>query len=1072
MSGRREERRQAAGLAARLRHVVAGEVDDDTRRRAEYSTDASNYRVVPEVVVFPAAADDVLATLETARSSGVAVTARGGGTSVAGNAIGPGVVLDFSRHLGRMLSLDADAGTATVEPGMILADLQRAAAPHGLRFGPDPSTHSRATLAGMIGNNACGPHAVAYGRTADNVRSLDVVDGTGRRFTAAADVDAVPGLRELVGSRLDVLRTELGRFPRQVSGYSLEHLLPERGHSLAKALVGTEGTVAITLAATVDLVPITPARVLVVLGYPTMPDAADAVPRLLAHCPLAVEGLDARLIDVVRRHRGAAAVPALPRGGGWLMVEVGGADTAAAEASVRALLADAEAVDAVVLPAGAQAAAMWRIREDGAGLAGRTPGGRQAWPGWEDAAVPPERLGAYLREFESLMDSYGVEGLPYGHFGDGCVHVRLGIPLERDGSVLRAFVTDAARLTAAHGGSFSGEHGDGRARGELLPLMYSQRVMDVFAGFKALLDPDDVLNPGIVVRPRAVDADLRRPRALPLLAADGFAFAADDGDLTRAVHRCVGVGRCRADDSAAGGFMCPSFLATRDEKDSTRGRARVLQDLARGSLISGGWAAEEVHESLDLCLSCKACASDCPAEVDMARYKSEVLHRRYAGRLRPASHYSLGRLPLWLSILHRLGRIGPTLVNAVFAAGPLRRLLLAPAGVDSRRRVPRLAAVPFRRWWQRRYSRPTLDFGGAATEAALGRVAVERPALGERPPLGEGPTGTGSTGAEATGVKSTGPGPAATKSAGAGRATGGPSTPRDAEVIPGDAEVIPGDAGLDGSPPAADGTEETARSAARTGRRRDSVDLTEHDARPPVVLWVDTFTDGFDPAIARAAVDVLGRAGLRVIVPARQACCGLTWISTGQLPAARRRLRELLSILGPYAAHGVPVVGLEPSCLAVLRSDLIELLPDDPRAHQVARAATSLAELLTERSTSATPWRPPDLTGVTVLAQPHCHQHAVYGYETDLALLAAAGARTTRLAGCCGLAGNFGMERGHHDVSVAVAENALLPALREHTEDVVFLADGFSCRTQAEQLAGVRGVHLAQLLARGVDDRA
>ncbi|AOS64141.1 FAD-binding and (Fe-S)-binding domain-containing protein [Actinoalloteichus hymeniacidonis] len=940
----------AADLAARLRRAVAGEVSDDSRRRAEYSTDASNYRVVPEVVVLPRTAEDVQAVLAIAKADAVSVTCRGGGTSIAGNAVGPGIVLDFSRHLNRIRELDPVAGIAVVEPGVLLGDLQRAAAPHGLRFGPDPSSQARATLAGMIGNNACGPHAVAYGRTADNVRSMTVLDGTGRRFTAADDLSVLPGLDALVRARLGVLRTELGRFSRQVSGYSLEHLLPERGHRLARALVGTEGTVAVTLDATVDLVQISPARVLVVLGYATMPDAADAVPRLLGHGPLAVEGLDARMVDAVRSHRGV--VPELPSGTGWLMVEVGGVDDGAALESARAVVADAEALDAVVLPAGPQATAMWRIREDGAGLAGRSPRGEQSWPGWEDAAVPPERLGPYLREFDALLDSYGFDGLPYGHFGDGCVHVRIDFPLNHDGSAFRAFLFDAARLVAAHGGSFSGEHGDGRARSELLPLMYSKEAIETFEAFKALLDPDDLLNPGVLVRPRAIDADLRRPQALPLLADGGFSFPHDGGDLTRAVHRCVGLGKCRADNSAAGGFMCPSFLATRDEKDSTRGRARVLQDMANGTLVTGGWSAPEVHESLDLCLSCKACANDCPAGVDMAQYKAEVLHRTYAGRRRPMAHYSLGRLPQWVSLLHRLGRLGPAVANAVLGLRALARPLLAIAGVDRRRRAPRLAGVPFSRWWRRSESAVRRRSGGAIS-----------------------------------------------------------------------------------------------------------------DDRPPVVLWADSFTDGFSPEAAQAAVRVLADAGYRVIVPERQACCGLTWISTGQLDGARRRLGTLLDVLGPYAAEGIPIVGLEPSCLAVLRSDLTELLPEDSRTPQVARAAVTLAELLTTRLAEDRPWRLPDLTGVTVLAQPHCHQHAVIGYDKDLALLAAAGAKATGLAGCCGLAGNFGMERGHYEVSVAVAENTLLPALRDRAPDVVFLADGFSCRTQAEQLAEVRGVHLAELLA-------
>ncbi|TDQ54226.1 FAD-binding and (Fe-S)-binding domain-containing protein [Actinorugispora endophytica] len=936
---------EASALAARLRGRVGGEVSDSARRRAEYSTDASNYRVVPDVVVFPRDNDDVLAALDIARGEGAALTCRGGGTSVAGNAIGPGIVLDFSRHMNRIVSLDPGARSAVVQPGVVLADLQRAAAPHGLRFGPDPSTQARATLGGMIGNNACGPHAVAYGRTSDNVRSLTAVDGTGRRFTAGTGLEAVPGLGELVDANLAVLRTELGRFPRQVSGYSLEHLLPENGRSLARALVGSEGTVAVTLDATVRLVETAPARVLVVLGYPGMADAADAVPRLLGHRPLAVEGLDARLVDVVRRHRGEHGVPDLPRGGGWLMVEVGGESAGAALEAAGALAADAGALGRVVLPAGAEATAMWRIREDGAGLAGRTPAGNQAWPGWEDAAVPPERLGGYLREFESLMARHGVDGLPYGHFGDGCVHVRVDVPLERDGSALRSFLRDAAALVVAHGGSLSGEHGDGRARGELLPLMYSRRAIDVFGAFKALFDPEGVLNPGVLVGPAPVDADLRRPSARPLPAGTGFAFAQDGGDFTRAVHRCVGVGKCRADNSAAGGFMCPSYLATRDEKDSTRGRARVLQDMANGGLVRGGWSAPEVRESLDLCLSCKACVNDCPAGVDMAQYKSEVLHRAYAGRRRPVSHYSLGRLPGWLALLDRLPVVGPAAANAVFSARPLAGPLLALAGVDPRRRAPRFPRTSFTRWWRRRRS----------------------------------DTGAG---------------------------------------------------------------------------------------RPEVVLWADSFTDGLGPDIARAAAEVLADAGYRVVVPERRACCGLTRISTGQLDGARRRLSGLLDVLGPYAAAGIPVVGLEPSCAATLRSDLVDLLPDDPRARVVSGSVATLAELLTRGAADGRPWSPPDLGGVTVLAQPHCHQHAVMGYQRDLGLLRAAGARVTALAGCCGLAGNFGMERGHHyDVSVAVAGNALLPALRGRDPETVFLADGFSCRTQAEQLAGVRGVHLAQLLA-------
>ncbi len=944
--------RAAADVTRLLERTVRGGVSDSVRRRAEYSTDASNYRVVPQVVVEPMDVDDVLATLEVARSSGTPVTSRGGGTSVAGNAVGTGIVIDFARHMGRIIDVDADERTARVEPGVILARLQQQVAPHGLRFGPDPSTHARATLGGMIGNNACGPHAVAYGRTADNVRTLTVVDGRGRRLTASRGSDGVPGLDTLVDGHLDVLRTELGRFPRQVSGYSLEHLLPERGRDLAKALVGSEGTLAVTLEATVQLVPVSPAAVLVVLGYPDMASAADAVPALLTRSPLAVEGLDARLVDVVRRQHGRAAVPPLPRGAGWLMVELGGDDARAAQAAAGALVLAAGALDATTL-AGPAAAAMWRIREDGAGLAGRTPAGRQAWPGWEDAAVPPANLGAYLREFETLMASFGVTGLPYGHFGDGCIHVRIDLPLDRGSEVFREFIVEAAHLVVRHGGSCSGEHGDGRSRSELLPVMYSDTTLALFAAVKELFDPDDLLNPGVLVRPQPIDADLRRPMATPIPATGGFSFGQDDGDFTNAVHRCVGVGRCRADTRVAGGTMCPSYLASRDEKDSTRGRARVLQELANGSMITG-WSSPEVEESLDLCLSCKACSSECPAGVDMARYKSEVLYRRYRHRLRPVSHYSLGWLPLWMAMLDRGPSWGPALVNRLLAFRPLARLLLRAGGIDPRRDVPELAPVTFHRSVSRRAGADLLP-----------------------------PTDTGAPGAS-----------------------------------------------------------------------------------DQVVLWVDTFTNAMKPGVADAAVEVLTDAGYRVIVLERLACCGLTWITTGQLDTARNRLTTLLEVLGPYAEQGLAIVGLEPSCLAVLRSDLLDLLPDDPRTRAVAAAARTLAEALTDLpGSSDRDWRPPDLTGVDLVVQPHCHHKAVLGFATDRALLARTGANLSVVGGCCGLAGSFGMERGHYDMSVAVAEGALLPALRDRTGSGVVVADGFSCRTQVANLAGLPSVHLAELLA-------
>jgi FAD/FMN-containing dehydrogenase/Fe-S oxidoreductase len=954
-------------LAAALRAAGLAEIETATRRRAEYSSDASNYRVVPEVVAFPRSTDEIVAALAVCRDRGVPIVTRGGGTSIAGNALSSGLVLDLSRHLNRVIAVDPEERTAVVEPGTVLDDITAAAARHSLRFGPDPSTHSRATIGGAIGNNACGSRALRYGRTADNVVALDVVTGNGTRLVTgpggAGLPDAGPAdpgaalltdLRALVAQNLATIRTEFGRFTRQVSGYSLEHLLPENGANVAKFLSGTEGTLALTLRATVRLVAAPRATALAVLGYPDMAAAAEAVPALLPHLPVALEGLDSRMVDVVRLRRGPAAVPALPRGGGWLFAETAGDSLEEARAAAVKLAADGGCLDSSVIT-GPAAAALWRIREDGAGLGGRTPAGAPAWPGWEDSAVPVHALPAYLRELAALMASHGLDGLMYGHFGDGCVHARIDFPLRDRPGVLRSFTQDAARLAASYGGSASGEHGDGRARGELLPAMYSPAAIGLFGAVKQLFDPAGLLNPGVIVDPAPLDADLRVALAAPLKRGLGFAYASDGGDFSTAVHRCVGVGKCRADNTASGGVMCPSYLATRDEKDSTRGRARVLQELANGSLVSSGWQSPEVHEALDLCLSCKGCSTDCPAGVDMATYKAEATYQRYRGKLRPAAHYSLGWLPRWAALTTRWPGAA-RLANLSLRFPPVATLAKRIGGIDERRGLPEFAARSFRRWFAER------------------------------------------------GV------------AGASGGVGG---------------------------------------AAAAGR--------------PVLLWVDTFTNAFAPHVGRAAVQVLEAAGYQVRITERNVCCGLTWISTGQLDGARRQLRAALRELGPALDAGIPVVGLEPSCTAALRADAAELLPDDPRAEALGGAVQTLAELL--RGTEG--WTPPDLSDVTGVAQPHCHQHAVLGWHADAAILADAGASIEAVGGCCGLAGNFGVERGHYDVSVAVAETALLPAVRaasngggagEDTAPTV-LADGFSCRTQLDQLANVHGTHLAELLA-------
>lgn len=936
-------------VAALVRNGV-GDVDDSTLTRALYSTDASLYRVVPQVVVRPRTADEVIATVAACADTGVPLTSRGAGTSIAGNAVGTGVVMDFTRHLNKVHDIDVEAMTARVDPGTVHAVLQRAATPLGLRFGPDPSTHTRCTVGGMIGNNACGSRALAYGRMADNVAGLELVTAAGERLSLARDANpessTLTRLSEVINEGMGTIRTEFGTFGRQVSGYSLEHLLPENGFDVSTFMAGTEGTLAVTTGATVRLVKDPAHRRLLVLGYASMADAADHVPALLEFSPTACEGLDSRIVDVVRAKHGGAGIPELPAGKGWLFLELVGNEPAEIEATATraALAGGAIATRLVSIPA--EQAALWKIREEGAGLAARTLS-RPALSGWEDAAVPPASLGTYLREFEALLKEYSLDGVPYGHFGDGCIHVRIDFPLDQAGGHqgYRAFVFDAARLVASHGGSLSGEHGDGRARSELLPLMYSSEAVGLFGRVKAVFDPDNLLNPGVLVAPQPIDADLRGSGRGAIGERLGLRLLHDDGDFGKAVHRCTGVGKCIATNSGSNGVMCPSFQATRDEKDSTRGRARVLQEMIDGRLVKDGWKSPEVHEALDLCLSCKGCLNDCPTGIDMAAYKSEVLHQAYKGRRRPRSHYILGRLPMWA----RLSSPIAWLANLALRTPGVRSIARWMAGVDQRRSLPMFATQTFSGWAGKRPA----------------RRALERP--------GGQPVSTSDRGS--------------------------------------------------------------------------------------VLLWADSFTEYFSTEGGKAGVELLEAAGYRVELLERQVCCGLTWITTGQLDKARELVAHAVGQLHPYVAAGVPIVGLEPSCLGVLRSDAVELL-DDPRAVEVANGVFTLAELLTRTDG----WSPPDLTGTTIVVQPHCHQASVMGFEADMALLTRTGATVERLSGCCGLAGNFGVEKGHYEVSVQVAEQQLLPAVRNATAGTVFLADGFSCRTQLDDLTGVRAVHLAQLL--------
>ncbi|MGW2922917.1 FAD-binding and (Fe-S)-binding domain-containing protein [Streptomyces angustmyceticus] len=964
-------------LAEELAAAVRGEVSFAAADRALMTMDASNYRRVPRAVVAPRDAEDVAAVLRVCRDHGVPVVPRGAGTSIAGQATGVGVVLDFTRHMRRIVSLDADARTAVVQPGVILDDLRAAAGAHGLTFGPDPSTHSRCTLGGMIGNNSCGSHSVAWGTTADSVRALELLTYGGEQVRAGrgtgptgAPTGLPPRLRDgvkaLVDGELALLRTGYPDLPRRISGYALDALLPEAGTDLARALTGSEGTLGVLTEATVRLVETPAARALAVLGYPDESAAAEAAHTLLPHRPMTVEGMAADLV-------GSAA--GLPKGGAWLFVEMGGASpgeaAARAEALCRAAAADGATDHTLVTdPAGQRA--LWRIREDASGTATRMPDGSEAWPGWEDCAVPPARLGPYLRDFRALLSQHGLRGTPYGHFGDGCIHVRIDFDLLTGPGIrrFREFSYDLGELVVAHGGSLSGEHGDGQARAELLPKMYGPELVGLFERFKSLWDPAAGLNPGMLVRPARLDENLRFELLPKSPVPVEFGYPHDSGDFSAAVRRCVGVAKCRNATTGPGSadVMCPSFRATGEERHSTRGRARLLHEMLAGEVITDGWRSPEVHDALDLCLSCKGCRSDCPVGVDMATYKAEFLHHHYEGRRRPAAHYSMGRLPQWL---HAAAPAAPVL-NAL-ARTPLAAVGKRLGGIAPERPIPPLATETFTRWWWR--------------------------------------------------------------------------------------------------------------------RRRTSSAAPSPSGGRTVVLWPDTFTNHLSPEVGRSAVRVLEDAGLRPLLPPtappRQSggalpqpslprlhrpplCCGLTYVSTGQLDRARAVMRRTVEVLSPLLQAGRPLVVLEPSCAAALRTDLPELLADDPRAARLADSVRTFAQVLEEL---APDWQPPRLDR-PVAGQTHCHQHAVLGDAAEQRLRERAGLTGQLTGGCCGLAGNFGFERGHYDVSVSCAEDQLLPAIRESPQEAEILADGYSCRTQLAQLGDRPGRHLAEVLAEALGEGA
>ncbi|MGW4567505.1 FAD-binding and (Fe-S)-binding domain-containing protein [Streptomyces sp. NPDC004561] len=958
-----------SGLEAALGAEVDGEVRFDAGSRGAYATDGSNYRQVPLGVVVPRTVEAGARALAVCARFDAPVLSRGGGTSLAGQSTNTAVVIDWSKYCTGLISVDAERRTCVVEPGIVLDELNRQLAPHKLQFGPKPSTHSHCALGGMIGNNSCGSSAQAYGKTVDNVRRLEILTYDGQRAwvgpTPPAErarviagggrlAEIYTGLDRIATEYLADIRHGFPKIPRRVSGYNLDSLLPESGFDVARALVGSEGTLVTVLRAELDLVPVPAYQSLLVLGYEDICGAGDDVSHLLEHCsPSQLEALDGRMAQLMREEGAFLdSLNTLPEGDSWLLIQYSGDSQEdvdeQAHALLRAIGRDEKAANVAFSDNPEREQKMLKAREAGLGVTARPPDDRETWEGWEDSAVPPERLGDYLRDLKKLFLEFDYDHPSlYGHFGQGCVHTRIPFGLKTAEGVadFRRFVERAADLVVSYGGSLSGEHGDGQSRGELLTRMFGERLVTAFGELKTLFDPGNRMNPGKIVDPNPVDGQLRLgPAWRPDTHATHFDFPEDDHSFNRAVMRCVGIGNCR---SHSGGVMCPSYRATMEEEHSTRGRARLLFEMLDGhadSAIKDGWHSTAVNDALDLCLACKGCKSDCPTGVDMATLKAEFLSHHYEGRVRPAAHYSMGWLPVWA----RLSRLAPGLVNSALHAPGLAGAGKRLAGVDGARSAPVFARQSFLQWWQ----------------------------AGDR----EEPD---------------------------------PADPR------------------------------------------------------TVVVWPDTFSTYFHPSIARSAVCVLEDAGFRVAVPTEPVCCGLTWISTGQLPVAKRVLRRTLDVLKPYLEAGTPIIGLEPSCTAVFRADAPELMPADQDVQRLAGQVRTFAEQLVHHAPDD--WRPPRLTRQATV-QTHCHQHAVMKFDADRELMRRAHLDADVLdEGCCGLAGNFGFERGHHEVSMAVAEQGVLPAVRGAAPDSLVLADGFSCRTQIEEGGtGRRALHLAEALALGL----
>jgi FAD/FMN-containing dehydrogenase/Fe-S oxidoreductase len=976
------------GLRRALDGQLAGEVRWDRLSRALYSTDASVYQIVPAGVVLPAGEEDVVAVVRACARHRVPLTARGGGTSQAGQAIGPGLILDCSRHLNRILEINAAAGWARVQPGCVLDELNLAVRPFGLHFPLDISTSDRATLGGMIANNSAGTRSVVYGKTVDHVLELKVVLSDGSVVILgpleASEVEARCRREDLEGACHRIVR-DLGtrhaeeiarRYPRllrRVGGYNLDRFTPDSPHpfNLAHLLVGSEGTLAVTLEAKVRLVPLPKARAVLLVTFADLLDALAATPAILAHHPSAVEVMDRYVLDGTRHNAEASRLRDLLHGdpAAILIIEVHGDAAGALPGRIEAIEADLRRQGFGLhyhrAPDAAGQARVWKLRRLALGLSMAEKGDAKAQSFVEDTAVGVEHLRDYIAEFLDLIARHGTQAGVYAHASVGCLHVRPVVDLKTAEGVQRfeSIAAGVAELVLEYGGALSGEHGDGLVRSPFLEKMFGPVLYEAFRTIKRTFDPQNLFNPGKIVDAPPLASNLRYGPAYVTPQVDTTFDFRTEGGLARAAELCAGVGECR---KTRAGTMCPSYQATRDEQHSTRGRANALRLALTGQVGLAGLADPALHEVFDLCLECKACKAECPTNVDVARLKAEFLHQYYRANGLPWRNRLFGHVA-------RLGRWGCALAplsNWLIRSRPVRWLNEKLLGIDRRRLPPAFARRTFVQAF-RVLMRESAQGGGVAV-----------------PPLG------------------------------------------------GKDRLTPG---------------------LQLGGRQ-------------VLLWPDTFTNHHEPEVGLAAVELLRRLGCAVQVeaPGGLWCCGRPLISNGLLDEAVRHARHNIEVLHPLAASGHVIVACEPSCLLTVKDDYPALAGRDLHGKAAAVAAACLTlegvlDILWDEK-GGLELRPGP---AKVLVQGHCHQRALVGMGPLLRLLRRIpGAEVIDLdAGCCGMAGSFGYEREHYDVSLRVGEQRLFPALRR-TPQAMVVAPGLSCRMQIAHATGRAALHPAALLRK------